>query len=155
MPQRNHPVALLLAALAFARMVFTRLPLPVVLLGLAPVSITITAFGGQEDTVNTSPSSLIVAAHLALLSSISYGGSLTVLPDVNDLAAANRWVTDRESANSFAVSQIVPGSNMILMMSFVGLKVGSIGADRECTRHLRPAARTLLCLISIMGQFSR
>ena len=63
MPQRNHPVALLLAALAFARMLFNRLPLPVVLLGLAPVSIAITAFGGQEDTVNTSPSSLIVAAH--------------------------------------------------------------------------------------------
>jgi chromate transporter len=47
MPKRNHPIALLLAGLAFAGMAFTRLPLPVVLLGLAPLSIAITAFGGK------------------------------------------------------------------------------------------------------------
>jgi chromate transporter len=77
--------------------------------------------------VNTFSSSLIFAAHLALLSSISFGGFPTVLPSVYDLAAANGWVTDREFANFFAVSQIVPGPNMILMMSFVGLKVGGVG----------------------------
>lgn len=48
MPQRSHPTALLLAAFAFAGMAFTRLPLPLVLLGLAPFSIAITAFESRR-----------------------------------------------------------------------------------------------------------
>jgi chromate transporter len=39
MPHRRRPAALLFAALAFSGIVFTHLPLPVVLLGLAPFSI--------------------------------------------------------------------------------------------------------------------
>jgi chromate transporter len=39
LPYRRRPAALLFAALAFAGVVLTRLPLPVVLLGLAPFSI--------------------------------------------------------------------------------------------------------------------
>ena len=46
-----------------------------------------------------------------------------MLPDVHNFVAANGWVTDQEFANFFAVSQVVPGPNMILM---VGLKVGGI-----------------------------
>jgi len=74
-----------------------------------------------------SPSvSLLLAAHLALLSSISFGGFPSVLPDVRNLVIANGWVSGQEFANFFAISQIVPGPNMILMMSFVGLKVGGL-----------------------------
>jgi chromate transporter len=74
-----------------------------------------------------SPSvSLLLAAHLALLSSISFGGFPSVLPDVRNLVTANGWVSDQEFANFFAISQIVPGPNLILMMSFVGLKVGGL-----------------------------
>ena len=68
----------------------------------------------------------VLAGHLALLSSISFGGFPSVLPDVHNLVRANDWVTDREFADFFAVSQAVPGPNMILMMSFVGLKVGGL-----------------------------
>jgi chromate transporter len=74
-----------------------------------------------------SPSaSLALAVHLALLSSISFGGFPSVLPDVRNLVSANGWVTDQEFADFFAISQVVPGPNMILMMSFVGLKVGGL-----------------------------
>lgn len=40
--QRDRPTALLFAALAFAGMAFTRLPLPIVLVALAPLSIAAT-----------------------------------------------------------------------------------------------------------------
>ena len=70
--------------------------------------------------MNGSPASVVLAAHLALLSSISFGGFPTVLPDVHNFVVANGWVTDREFANFFAVSQVVPGPNMILMMSLIG-----------------------------------
>jgi len=74
-----------------------------------------------------SPSaSVVLAAHLVLLSSISFGGFPSVLPDVHNFVMANGWVTDREFADFFAISQVVPGPNMILMMSFIGLKVGGI-----------------------------
>lgn len=42
-PHLNRPVAVLFAALAFAGMVFTKAPLLVVLLGLAPLSIAVAA----------------------------------------------------------------------------------------------------------------
>ena len=76
--------------------------------------------------MNSSQASLTLAADLAVLSSISFGGFPTVLPDVHNLVVMNGWVTDREFANFFAVSQVVPGPNMILMMSLIGLKVGGI-----------------------------
>ncbi len=42
MPYRNRRSALLVAALSFAGMALSRLPLPIVLLGLAPLSIAVT-----------------------------------------------------------------------------------------------------------------
>ena len=70
---------------------------------------------------------MALAAHLALLSSISFGGFPTVLPDVrNFVVVTNGWLTDQEFANCFAMAQAIPGPNMILMMSFVGWKVWGI-----------------------------
>ncbi len=73
----------------------------------------------------SSPSAPIeLTAHLALVSSISFGGFPTVLPDVrNFVVATHHWLTDREFADFFAIAQSIPGPNMILMMSFVGWKV--------------------------------
>src|SRR5262245_22068751 len=76
--------------------------------------------------MNSSSASLVLAGHLAVLSSVSFGGFPTVLPDVHSFAVARGWMTDQEFANFFAVSQVMPGPNMILMMSFIGLKVGGI-----------------------------
>ena len=76
----------------------------------------------------TSPWVLVVlAVHLALLSSLSFGGFPTVLPDVRDFVVTARgWMTDQEFANFFALAQAIPGPNMILMMGFVGWKVAGI-----------------------------
>jgi chromate transporter len=73
----------------------------------------------------TDPSApLALTAHLALVSSISFGGFPTVLPDVrNFVVGAHGWMTNREFADLFAIAQSIPGPNMILMMSFVGWKV--------------------------------
>lgn len=67
---------------------------------------------------------IALTLHLALLSSISFGGFPTVLPDVhNFVVATHGWMTDQEFANLFAMAQAIPGPNMILMMSFIGWKV--------------------------------
>jgi len=68
-----------------------------------------------------------LVVHLALLSSISFGGFPTVLPDVREFVVATHgWMTDQEFTNFFALAQTIPGPNMILMMSFVGWKVWGI-----------------------------
>jgi len=67
-----------------------------------------------------------LAIHLALLSCISFGGFPSVLPDVHNFVTANGWVTDQEFTNFFALAQAVPGPNMILLMSFIGWKVGGV-----------------------------
>jgi len=65
-----------------------------------------------------------LTARLALLSSISFGGFPTVLPDVRNFVVADHgWLTDHEFSNLFALAQAIPGPNMILMMSFVGWHV--------------------------------
>lgn len=65
-----------------------------------------------------------LTGHLALLSSISFGGFPTVLPDVHHyVVTAHGWLTDRQFANFFAIVQSVPGPNMILMMSLIGWQV--------------------------------
>ena len=70
---------------------------------------------------------ITLTAHLALLSSISFGGFPTVLPDVrNFVVLTHGWMTDQEFANFFAMAQAIPGPNMILMMGFVGWKVWGI-----------------------------
>jgi chromate transporter len=73
----------------------------------------------------TDPSApLALTAHLALVSSISFGGFPTVLPDVrNFVVGTHGWMTNQEFANLFAMAQSIPGPNMILMMSLVGWKV--------------------------------
>jgi chromate transporter len=76
--------------------------------------------------MNTSVSSTLVA-HLVLLSMISFGGIPAMLPDLRDyIVTANGWITDQDFANSFAVVQAIPGPNMILMMSFIGWKIGGL-----------------------------
>ena len=71
------------------------------------------------------PASLV--AHIALLAIISFGGVPGVLPDLRDfVVGANGWLSDREFANCFAIVQAIPGPNMILMMSFIGWKIGGL-----------------------------
>lgn len=74
----------------------------------------------------------VLTAHLSLVSSISFGGIPSVLPDVRDFVVGHGWVTDVEFANSFAVAQAVPGPNMILMMSLIGWRVAGLPGAVAC-----------------------
>ena len=77
--------------------------------------------------MNVSGASLSLVAHIALLAMISFGGVPGVLPDLRDfVVVANGWLSDRDFANCFAIVQAIPGPNMILMMSFIGWKVGGL-----------------------------
>jgi chromate transporter len=69
-----------------------------------------------------------LALYLALMSSISFGGIPSVLPDIQRFVVVeNAWLTDRDFANFFALAQTIPGPNMILMMALIGWKTAGIG----------------------------
>jgi chromate transporter len=68
-----------------------------------------------------------ITLYLALMSSISFGGIPSVLPDIRDFVViTNSWLTDRDFTNYFALAQTIPGPNMILMMGLIGWKVAGI-----------------------------
>ena len=68
-----------------------------------------------------------LAAQLAVLSLISFGGIPSVLPDIHNLVVVTKgWVTDREFADFYVIAQAMPGLPMILMMSLIGWKVGGL-----------------------------
>jgi chromate transporter len=83
---------------------------------------------------------LALTGHLVLLSSISFGGFPSVLPDVhNFVVATHGWATDRQFADFFAIAQSIPGPNMILMMSLVGWQVwGLPGAVASAVATFAP-----------------
>jgi chromate transporter len=67
---------------------------------------------------------LALTFHLAIVSSISFGGFPTVLPDVRAFVVTmHGWVTDQDFTNIFAMAQAIPGPNVILMMGLIGWKV--------------------------------
>jgi len=96
-----------------------------------------------------------LTARLALLSSISFGGFPTVLPDVRDfVVVVHGWVTDQEFTNFFAVAQSIPGPNMILMMSFVGWKVcGLPGAIASAAATFGPPCIIYFASYSLWDRF--
>jgi chromate transporter len=98
---------------------------------------------------------LALTVHLALVSSISFGGFPTVLPDFRDfVVGTNRWMTNQEFANLFAMAQSIPGPNMILMMSFVGWKVwGFSGAVASAFATLGPPCAMYFAAYRLWDRF--
>jgi len=105
--------------------------------------------------MNGQSAALALTAHLALLSSISFGGIPSVLPDIrNFVVTANGWVTDQEFANYFAIVQAIPGPNMILMMSFIGLKVwGLPGAAASALATFGPPCMMYFAAFRLWDRF--
>lgn len=65
--------------------------------------------------------------YFALLSSISIGGMASVLPDIRDyVVAAHGGLNDAEFANFFAIAQMLPGPNFVLMMTLIGWRIGGL-----------------------------
>lgn len=63
---------------------------------------------------------LVLAISFATTALVSFGGILVMVPEIHRQAVElYGWVSDAEFASSFAVSQMAPGPN-IMLMSLVG-----------------------------------
>jgi chromate transporter len=98
---------------------------------------------------------LALTVHLAVVSSISFGGFPTVLPDVRAFVVSmHGWITDQDFTNIFAMAQAIPGPNMILMMGPIGWKVwGLVGALAASTATFAPPCAIYFAAFRLMRRF--
>lgn len=69
---------------------------------------------------------LTLAAKIAGTAIFSIGGIATMIPEVHRLAVDKLgWLTDAQFAEAFAISQIAPGPN-IMIMSMIGWRVAGL-----------------------------
>ena len=70
-----------------------------------------------------------LAIHFATLSLLAVGGANAVVPELHRLAVdVAGWMTERQFADMFAIAQVTPGPNVILV-TLIGYHVaGTMGA---------------------------
>ena len=68
----------------------------------------------------------ILALSFATTALVSFGGILVMVPEIHRQAVdLHQWVSDPEFASSFAISQMAPGPN-IMLMSLIGWRAFGI-----------------------------
>jgi chromate transporter len=74
-----------------------------------------------------------IAVRFALLSLFAIGGANAAIPEMHRLAVdAQHWMTDRQFADMFAISQISPGPNVIIV-TLIGYHVAGISGALVAT----------------------
>ncbi len=74
-----------------------------------------------------SPKTILqILALFGTLSMLSIGGGNTVLPDMQLKSESNGWLSPKQFADLFAISQAAPGPS-ILIVTLVGYKAGGTG----------------------------
>jgi chromate transporter len=79
--------------------------------------------------MNESTTLATLAGYFALLSLFAIGGANAALPEMHRLAVeVEHWMSDREFADMFAIAQVTPGPNVIVV-TLIGYHVaGALGA---------------------------
>jgi chromate transporter len=72
---------------------------------------------------------LTLAGHFALMSLFAIGGANSAVPEMHRLAVeVERWMTDQQFTDMFAIAQVTPGPNVIIV-TLIGYHVaGLVGA---------------------------
>lgn len=68
-----------------------------------------------------------------LMSLFAVGGANAAIPEMHRIAVeVNHWMTDREFADIYAISQLSPGPN-VLIVTLIGYVVGGLGGAVAAT----------------------
>ena len=112
------------ALLAFAGVALMHWPLPYVFLGLAPFSVGLRLVQAMNQHPLTS-----LFGYFALLSLFAVGGANAAIPEMHRVAVdVMHWMSDRQFADMYAIAQMSPGPNVIIV-ALIGYHVaGFAGA---------------------------
>jgi chromate transporter len=76
---------------------------------------------------------LTLAVHFAILSLFAMGGANAAVPEMHRLAVdVMRWMSDRQFADMFALAQVAPGPNVIVV-TLIGYHVAGIAGAAVTT----------------------
>ena len=125
-------------------------PLPLVLAVIVPVSIALAMGAAMNSGHGTL---LTLAGFFGVLSLFAIGGGNSAVPEMHRFAVdVQHWLTDRQFADSFALAQLTPGPNIIIV-TLIGYHVaGVLGAlvatlamcgPPACSLFLSAAPRTV------------
>jgi chromate transporter len=96
---------------------------------------------------------LSLAAYFGLLSLMAVGGANATIPEMHRIAVeVQRWMTDRQFVEVFALSQIAPGPN-ILIVTLIGFQTAGIAGAVVATLAMCGPA-SLLCIL-VSGYWDR
>ena len=70
---------------------------------------------------------LTLAGFFALTSLFAIGGAKSAIPEIHRFAVDVHWLSDRQFADSFALAQLTPGPNLIIV-TLIGYRVGGVAA---------------------------
>jgi chromate transporter len=69
---------------------------------------------------------MVVAAHFALLSLFAFGGATSAVPEMHRQAVElQHWMSDRQFSELFAMAQVAPGPN-VMIVTLIGQQAGGI-----------------------------
>jgi len=89
-----------------------------------------------------------LAAVFARVSLLAFGGGLGILPEMERQAVeTHRWVTHREFADAWALSQVTPGPGM-LMVLVIGFRAGGLGGALVAGLAMFGPTATLAALVA-------
>lgn len=88
--------------------------------------------------------------HIAGLALIAFGGVSSVLPGIHRAVVdQEHWMTDRDFANLFALSQVSPGPNF-LIVTLIGFKAAGVAGAAVATLALC-APSSLITYVAMQG----
>ena len=75
----------------------------------------------------------VLAGNFALMSLFAMGGANAALPEMHRLAVdAMHWMSDRQFADVYAIAQVTPGPNVIIV-TLIGYRVAGLGGALVAT----------------------
>lgn len=98
---------------------------------------------------------LAVACAFGLLSLFAIGGAASAIPEIHRIAVdLNHWMTETQFADAFAISQLSPGPN-VLIVTLVGFHVAGIaGALVATVAMCGPTAVLSYCISRLLVRTS-
>ena len=76
---------------------------------------------------------IALAGYFALLSLFAVGGANAAIPEMHRIAVeVMHWMSDRQFADSFAISQVSPGPNIIIV-TLIGYHVAGLAGAAVAT----------------------
>jgi chromate transporter len=86
----------------------------------------------MDEKMNASPL-LSLFGYFALLSLFAVGGANAAIPEMHRIAVeVMQWMTDRQFADSFAIAQVSPGPNIIIV-TLIGYHVAGLAGAAVAT----------------------